>query len=61
MKGFNPKLVEAQVSKKKVISGPKVPEISLKGTSWNLGNQCLVNLKSCKTVENARFPWQPMR
>ena len=47
------------------ISGQKVPEIPLipsaRGTSWKLKNQCLVNFESCKSGENAWFPWQPVK
>ena len=38
-----------------VIGGRKVAKISFipscRGTHWNLENQCLVNFKSCKSVE----------
>ena len=38
-----------------VIGGRKVAEISFipsyRGTPWKLENQCLVDLKSCKSVE----------
>ena len=38
-----------------VIGGRKVAEISFipsyRGTHWKLENQCLVNFKSCKSVE----------
>ena len=52
-------IVEAPAIKEMVNSGQKVPEISLissaRGTPWKLENQCLVNLRSCKSGENTRF------
>ena len=61
--GQSPEGAEAQAIKKMVIHGQKVLEIpfipSARGTSWKLENQCLVNLKSCKSGENAWIPLQP--
>ena len=58
-------IVEAPDIKKMVKSGQKVPEIpfipSARGTTWKLENQYLVNFESCKSGENALFPWQPIK
>ena len=51
----NFKLVRAPAIRKMVIGGRKVAQISFipscRGTHWKLENQCLVNFKSCKSVE----------
>ena len=48
-------LVRAPAIRKMVIGGRKVAQISFipscRGTHWKLENQCLVNFKSCKSVE----------
>ena len=58
-------IVEATAIKKMFISVQKVPEIpfipSAKGISWKLENQCLVNLKSCKSGKNAWFTRQSVK
>ena len=47
--------VRAPGIRKMVIGGRKVAQIpftpSCRGTHWKLENQCLVNFKSCKSVE----------
>ena len=48
-------VVRAPAIRKMVIGGQKVAQISFipscRGTHWKLENQCLVNFKSCKSVE----------
>ena len=48
-------IVRAPAIRKMVIGGRKVAQISFipscRGTLWKLENQCLVNFKSCKSVE----------
>ena len=48
-------IVRAPAIRKMVIGGRKVAQISFipscRGTHWKLENQCLVNFKSCKSVE----------
>ena len=48
-------IVRAPGIRKMVIGGRKVAQIpfipSCRGTHWKLENQCLVNFKSCKSVE----------
>ena len=48
-------IVGAPAIRKMVIGGRKVAQISFipscRGTHWKLENQCLVNFKSCKSVE----------
>ena len=48
-------IVRTPATRKLVIGGRKVAEISFipscRGTNWKLENQCLVNFKSCKSVE----------
>ena len=48
-------VVRAPAIRKMVIGGRKVAEISFipsyRGTHWTLENQCLINFKSCKSVE----------
>ena len=48
-------VARAPAIRKMVIGGRKVAQISFipscRGTYWKLENRCLVNLKSCKSVE----------
>ena len=48
-------IARAPAIRKMVIGGRKVAQISIipscRGTYWKLENQCLVNFKSCKSVE----------
>ena len=48
-------IAKAPAIRKMVIGGRKVAQISSipssRGTHWRLENQCLVNFKSCKSVE----------
>ena len=48
-------IVRAPDIRKMVIGGQEVAEISFipshRGTHWKLENQCLINFKSCKSVE----------
>ena len=54
-KQFKVRIVRAPAIRKMVIGGRKVAQISFipscRGTHWKLENQCLVNFKSCKSVE----------
>ena len=48
-------VARAPAIRKMVIGGRKVAQISFipscRGTHWKLENQCLVNFKSCKSIE----------
>ena len=48
-------IVRAPAIRKIVIGGRKEAEISFipycRGTHWNFENECLINFKSCKSVE----------
>ena len=52
---FNNLLVRVPAIRKMVIGGRRVAKIpfipSGRGPHWKLENQCLVNFKSCKSVE----------